>query len=503
MKPDKFDEAIRQKLEGLQPHFQEEDWAKFKAYQKAAVPATFWQQYHKKLLYTAASVAAAMMVFANVYQYRQNHQLRQTLTKLQANSNADAPVRVSTRVDTIYITKYVPVTTSSSHNSYDPSLPLTPSHQKESIALQPQASWEVLEKNKKVQQRPVVEQELPEASTGVGISKRTSKNEQIGVAAELTLTDESLAIKNTKRPSEAQGRTYPQRSPFIGEVAKNEGVSQKSAAVKEDLEEESKIASDHTVDFLLPLQSTEQLPGIEPAEIKVKKYAFARLKNEGEGLSKESKASSPPPSISLRNVRFRAGIGGTVGDKLLGYSLNTSLLLGKYWSLDVGIGQTNINGPQFFTEDAFKERMNRDFHTWNRTPGPRPPQAPPLIYNIKTNVTLWRMPINLTYRWPMRDGYALLFSGGTHLNMSAVQGYRYHIKERNEPFREESGQFDVKPTLTNDVILAAGLEKQWRGIVFQAKTYMAPYLKKPAYLSENRNLGVRLTLLYQFGKKTI
>jgi hypothetical protein len=39
MKPDKFDEAIRRKLEGIQPGFQEEDWGKFKAYQSTQIPA--------------------------------------------------------------------------------------------------------------------------------------------------------------------------------------------------------------------------------------------------------------------------------------------------------------------------------------------------------------------------------------------------------------------------------------------------------------------------------
>ena len=111
MKPDKFDESIRRKLEGIQPSFQEDDWAKFTAYQAAHAPSSFSfiKHYGRALMYSAASVAAAVMVFANVYQYRQNKQLDQQLSQLKSTlaQKNDAPIRVSYRVDTVYITKYI------------------------------------------------------------------------------------------------------------------------------------------------------------------------------------------------------------------------------------------------------------------------------------------------------------------------------------------------------------------------------------------------------------
>ena len=76
-------------------------------------------------------------------------------------------------------------------------------------------------------------------------------------------------------------------------------------------------------------------------------------------------------------------------------------------------------------------------------------------------------------------------------------------RERNGEYEQEEGRFEVQPSLSNDFMFSAGIEKQWKSLVFQSEVYAAPYLQKPTYLTENRNIGVRFKLLYQFGKTQI
>ncbi len=248
-----------------------------------------------------------------------------------------------------------------------------------------------------------------------------------------------------------------------------------------------------------------ELEGVPPAEVQVKRYAYAALqsKTAQSTAAGEANTTSPPPSISLKNIRFRAGGGLNIGDKYTGYNLMSSILLGKYWSLDVGIGKAKITGPEYFTEAAFKTKTGRPFQTWHKEDNIRPPLMPPQVFDIKTDVTLVRLPVSLTYRWPIKENFTLLFSGGTNLNLSAQQCYRFYYKERNDKIEEKEGNFNIKPAVSNDIMIAAGVEKQWRSIVFQAEAYAAPYLQKPAYLTDNRNLGVRFKVLYQFGKNPI
>ncbi|HAO50076.1 MAG TPA: hypothetical protein DCR35_12695 [Runella sp.] len=157
MKPDKFDEAIRQKLEGIQPSFQEDDWSKFAAYQAAHTSQPFFQRFSARTAwYTAASVAAAMMVFANVYQYRTNKKLDHEVVELKANiaKQKDVPVRVTTRVDTVYITKYIEVK-SSKLNTYDSSVPsLNDESPDETISQEPAVAERLKNVGKIIRQSP-------------------------------------------------------------------------------------------------------------------------------------------------------------------------------------------------------------------------------------------------------------------------------------------------------------------------------------------------------------
>lgn len=259
---------------------------------------------------------------------------------------------------------------------------------------------------------------------------------------------------------------------------------------------------------LSPLEPNpmEELEGLQPAEIQVKRYAYATLQSKTTRSTAAGEAKTtppPPPSISLKNIRFRVGGSLNIGDKYTGYNLMSSILLGKYWSLDVGIGKAKITGPEYFTEAVFKTQTGRPFQAWHKEDNVRPPLMQPQVFDIKTDVALVRLPLSLTYRWPIKENFTLLFSGGTNINLSAQQCYRFYYKERNDNVEEKEGKFNVKPAISNDIMIATGIEKQWRRVAFQVEAYAAPYLQKPAYLTDNRNLGVRFKVLYQFGKKQI
>ncbi len=530
MKPEKFDEAIRRKLEGIQPSFQDEDWAKFKAFKNTHAPVSFVQRFGRSMLYTAASVAAAVMVFANVYQYRQNQQLDQQVAKLktQLGQKQDAPVRTSTRVDTVYITKYISVESNQPQpDAYAQTLPQSNENELSNDGIAPDDAAPIAGGLK-----------------NVGKIIRQNPNERISEAFERPTNADPAATEPKESTSTLENETpaKPVKNAFKEKITNSTFSKEKAGSALRTLKSQTTVAQSGSVANnknapkleqsgiinvatepttpvetannavssqieLSPLEpnQAEELDGVQPAEIHVKRYAYAALQNKSASSAtpNEAKTTPPPPSISLQNVRFRVGGGLNIGDKYTGYGLMTSVLLGKYWSLDVGLAKAKITGPQYFTEDIFKAKTGRPFQTWHKADDLRPPLMPPQVFDIKTDVTLVRLPISLTYRWPIKDGFTLLFSGGTNLNLSAQQSYRFSYKERNDEFKEKEGNFSIKPAVSNDIMIATGVEKQWRSLAFQVEAYAAPYLQKPAYLTDNRNLGVRFKILYQFGKKQI
>ncbi|AEI49840.1 hypothetical protein [Runella slithyformis] len=527
MKPDKFDEAIRRKLEGIQPGFQDEDWAKFKAFQNTRIPTSFLQRYGRSMLYTAASVTAAVMVFANVYQYRQNRTLDQQVAhlKTQLGQRENVPVRVSTRVDTVYITKYISVQ------------PQQPQPDAYAQALPPSNENELLTDGNAAEGAAAVSKGLK----NIGKMIRQNPNERISEAFErpTSIEPETSGAKERKSLSSTSG---PAKSTFSPKernstattqnaaperTIENSGRSTASAEQSNELvtgniptPEQTGLGKEETegtgtattadnfpskINELNPLEANPmvELEGLQPAEVRVKRYAYATLQSQSAQAATGEAKATPPPSISFKNVRFRIGGSMNIGDKYTGYNLMSSVLLGKYWSLDVGIGKAKITGPEYFTEAVFNTKTGRPFQAWHKGDNVRPPLIPPQIFDIKTEASLIRLPLSLTYRWPIKENFTLLFSGGTNLNLSAQQYYRFFYKERNDNFEEKEGKFGIKPAISNDIMVAAGVEKQWRRIAFQVEAYAAPYLQKPAYLTDNRNLGVRFKVLYQFGKKQI
>lgn len=530
MKPDKFDEAIRRKLEGIQPGFQDEDWAKFKAFKTNQAPTSFVQQFGRSMWYTAASVAAAVVVFANVYQYRQNRILDQQVAQLkqQLDQKQTPPVRISTRVDTVYITKYVPVETLHPQpDAYAQTLPQSNENElsaNKNAAEDAVSVWEGLKNVSKIIRKNPNERiseafGRPDSSDPETAGIKETDNPTVTSASDknkLFSSKEKRATTAVQKETEGKNAGFSNRQsasvPQTKEGAgKNVAESIRSGFEKEAITETVNEASANTTPAnqhevaLMEPNSMAELEGVPPAEVQVKRYAYAALqsKTTQSTAAGEANSTSPPPSISLKNIRFRAGGGLNIGDKYTGYNLMSSILLGKYWSLDVGIGKAKITGPEYFTEAVFNTKTGRPFQTWHKGDNVRPPLMPPQVFDIKTDVTLVRLPVSLTYRWPIKENFTLLFSGGTNLNLSAQQCYRFYYKERNDKIEEKEGNFNIKPAVSNDIMIAAGIEKQWRSIVFQAEAYAAPYLQKPAYLTDNRNLGVRFKVLYQFGKNPI
>ena len=531
MKPDKFDEVIRRKLEGIQPSFQEEDWGKFKAYQTTHIPTSFVQRFGRSMMYTAASVAAAVMVFANVYQYRQKQHLNQEITQLKEkiSQKENIPLRTSTRVDTVYITKYISVEPSSQPNAYAQAVPSSNEINTDELKTEipDQVSKSLRNVGKIIRQNS--NERISEAFERQSVEPETNVSEEYDNSNATTFSnDKSLVgtssgkVKNipsslkkemTGKSSDATTISSVAKQKSIGnnrnDTPKNEQVVQANevaeatnGTVINNVSALSPAASLEVV-LLEPKQTLLDLEGIEPAEIRVQRYAYANMAVSSNNNGSTEAKTPPPPSISLKGLKFRVGAGLNIGDKFTGYSFKASLLLGKYWSVDVGIGKAKINGPQYYTDAIFKAKNNWDFQTWKKSGIPNPPLLPPQAFDITTSVSLVRMPISLTYRWPINSGLTLLMSGGTNLNLSATQGYRFSYRERNGEYKQEEGKFEVKPALSNDFMFSAGVEKQWKSLVFQTEVYAAPYLQKPTYLTENRNIGVRFKLLYQFGKTQI
>lgn len=121
MKTDPFDDAIRRKLEGINPSFQDKNWTQFQRFMGSqGFPPSLWQTPARWLQPTLMAAAVAGMVITTVWQYRTTQSLTehvQTLTKtvermeqnqLRLQQSVTAKANVPTRIDTVYLTRSAP-----------------------------------------------------------------------------------------------------------------------------------------------------------------------------------------------------------------------------------------------------------------------------------------------------------------------------------------------------------------------------------------------------------
>ena len=117
MKTDPFDDAIRRKLEGVNPPFQEKNWTQFQRFMGSqGFPPSLWQTPTRWLQPAIMAAATTGIVITTIWQYRTTQSLTehvQTLTKTvermeraqtRLQQSLTARATEQTRVDTVYLT---------------------------------------------------------------------------------------------------------------------------------------------------------------------------------------------------------------------------------------------------------------------------------------------------------------------------------------------------------------------------------------------------------------
>jgi hypothetical protein len=122
MNNDRFDDALRRKLEEVKPVFQEKNWAQLQRFMGGrGFPPSVWHSPAQWLQPALTAAAATALVITSVWQYRNSQvlntrietltntvmRLEQSQTTLQeaVNAAANAP----RRADTVYVVQRVPV----------------------------------------------------------------------------------------------------------------------------------------------------------------------------------------------------------------------------------------------------------------------------------------------------------------------------------------------------------------------------------------------------------
>jgi hypothetical protein len=199
---------------------------------------------------------------------------------------------------------------------------------------------------------------------------------------------------------------------------------------------------------------------------------------------------------ALKNLHYQVGAGAQFSKWQNGFEVVGAVQLSSRWNFSAGLKIVKIKSRHYGDSAMFHDFQGGDFNDM-----PPPYQKDTFaIPNNGIRYTLLQLPLTLAYSLPIKNNYSLLMGLGTDLDLYASQDFVYdHLKnKRMEDHKDHVARTPVH--VINNLTLSAGLQKQWRGLTFQAGPFISPQLNEVLYKKENLYTGIRFRVLYNFGK---
>jgi hypothetical protein len=202
------------------------------------------------------------------------------------------------------------------------------------------------------------------------------------------------------------------------------------------------------------------------------------------------------PQISLPPLKYRVGLGSNLDNSQIGTCILTEVLFSKRWSITTGINISFLGFENFGDEDDFKRKTEKDFRKQHDLDLPL--SSP--IKDIEAHQVLFRIPLYLNYRLPLRKDFTVLLSTGIDFDvyLRQITSYSHHdyIKENQQEGLTES----IKVIPFNNWMLSTGIEKRWKRFSVQLSPYVSYQLKPLPYRNNDWMFGLKLNGFYRISR---
>ncbi len=497
MKTDKFDEAFRRKVENFHPPFSEDEIDRVQGYVNQHIHLNLWQRFGHIFTYSVGTLMILTLLTTTIFQSNENKSLLNKISELNQKlkqqstrtsvKGTNSPVVIE-KIDTVYVVKHI------KHE-------VQVDDYQESIATQPQEN--------SIVDTPIENGNNLAENTAI-VTIKNSEKLISNLSKEDTDKDNfsNNGNKNTSNDITNKKKRFEPTAQQNGFVSnKSSSTYGSKSAPKYYAENKELIISQNTDNQTSSNQSALN-------EVNLKALSLKDLKSKGYnplGLSpgisftdrqlktahwvntSQKKTGFRMPQISLPSLKYRVGLGNNIDNGQIGTSLLSEVLFSKRWSMTTGFNVSFLGFERFGDEDDFKRRTERDFREQHDLDLPL--NSP--IKDIEAHQVLFRVPLYLNYRLPLRKDYTILFSTGTDFDISLRQitsfSHRDFIKENQQEDFTES----IKVTPFNNWILSVGIEKRWKRFSVQLSPYASYQLKPLSYRNDDWLFGVKLNGFYR------
>lgn len=480
MNNDRFDDALRRKLEEVNPTFQEKNWTQLQRFMGSrGFPPSIWRSPVNWMQPAFTAAAAASLLAVSIWQYRTNQTLTdriQTLTNTvsrleQVQTSLQQTVTDITsqpRADTVYIVQRVPVPAQSEPgvegrtpgvSVTEPTLSATAPERLSARSSRPGHIIRPADERLATTPAPSARQSVTDATTDE--TAGANDVQYVGKANGIVQNRPSVTGQTTRsgnrRESLAQSATpdrFPGNSPRASQSIPNQPLLSSSSVQHETPVYTNPAPADPITSSVSanPAEQSGQAP--QPAASAI--LADVQLAQPLTVLSQSeewtdqwqrrlrrvryrSPYAPSVPTTSLASatpekhtnpgaVRFRLGVGGELTTVQTGAGVYGEAVINDRLTLSVGLGQSNWSGVLYQNEEQFNNRVKRDFQreyvgsNGNPSggmagPGPGGPiLRPRQAFDINLSSSALVIPVQVGYRLDV--GRRLFVSPFVGMNMS-------------------------------------------------------------------------------------
>ncbi len=453
MKTENFDDAIRDKIEGLHQNYEDENIDKVYSYVTQNLHVPFWKNYGQTILYTSGVAAMGGLIVWNIFQFRENNQLHQKLDNLQSRIALVEKNNLESKAEIYNKSKYIAQSNSTNLN-YNESGNISET----SEAIKNNSSFNSSENNSSEKYR----------SGNKLIKQQAANNYQSGnIVSTNKLQINSNSIdninyNNSNKPNNLNNSITPSESNM-------QTIADSMVIAKND---STKIE-----------EKTEK-KGQKP----LRQSFFANILGHFSNPFSDVSAENYNSQISIKNLRFRGGIESEAAFRQLGIGIIGEMLLSARWSVSTGLRFLAINNEKYNSSREFHQLKGRNFNAVYNC-GLTDSSAS----NIGINTLLTQVPISINYQLPLKNNYSLIASVGTDIDIHARQIVDY---DDGESLQNNKFTTNYPVIAFNNIAISAGLQKRWKGFVFRASPFISPQFKSVMYKKEDLYAGIKLNILF-------
>jgi hypothetical protein len=453
-----FDTRIREKFEGAEPVFQEQDWQNFAPLLHPKIP--FWIRARKPLAYALAASTILFLTFQNYQKSIENKQLQADIQALRIEKQT-AQTIVERHIDTVYISR---------ESKFSPNSTMTELGENNAVANTPTAQQKAF---------------LP-----------TAKNE----------TKETVLLKN-KKQNNLQSidsqlvENKKENNISIDASAKNELKSETNATIVNNASAKNELKNEAVVTEVTNAVAQTNQGGIKREKIVIaplqKEFLVEKVQNDKSVVVLCELPYTPTQLTKPKRgfSHFALGVSSTNREHYQGGGIVATYTFGKHLELAAGIEFGEGGNERFKDNDDFKKRHKVDFK--DKFQQPLPPDVK--FTNIHTELKKVELPILLSYKIPLYRRFVGLLGIGSNLQLYNTQNFDYQFSESGGTFRDSKLLLPQDKAVFQNLTFSAGLQTDWKRFTLRILPfYMMDFDHNIPEHERTKNGGLKTQIFYNF-----